>query len=64
MRIVIDTDLCQGHGVCEGEAPDVFEVDDHGQMRVLQPEPHPAAHGEVREAARYCPTKAITLVDA
>ena len=23
---MVDRDLCQGHGVCEGEAPEVFEV--------------------------------------
>ena len=26
LRIVVDLDLCQGHGVCEFEAPEVFEV--------------------------------------
>ena len=26
VRIVVDRDLCQGHGVCESEAPDVFSV--------------------------------------
>ena len=27
MRIVVDLDLCQGHGVCESEAPSVFVVE-------------------------------------
>ena len=26
MRIRVDRDLCQGHGVCESEAPTVFAV--------------------------------------
>lgn len=26
MRIVVDTDLCQGHAVCQAEAPGLFEV--------------------------------------
>ena len=26
MRVVVDLDLCQGHGVCESEAPTVFEL--------------------------------------
>ena len=30
-RIVVDRDLCQGHGVCEGEAPDVFTVSKTGR---------------------------------
>ena len=27
-RISIDRSLCDGHGVCEALAPDVFELDD------------------------------------
>jgi ferredoxin len=27
MRVLVDLDLCQGHGVCCSEAPDVFEMD-------------------------------------
>ena len=26
LRVEVDRDLCQGHGVCESEAPEVFEV--------------------------------------
>ena len=26
MRVSVDLDLCQGHGVCESEAPSVFEL--------------------------------------
>jgi len=25
-HVVVDYDLCQGHGVCESEAPEVFSV--------------------------------------
>ena len=27
LRVRVDADLCQGHGVCAGEAPEVFRVD-------------------------------------
>ena len=29
-RVEVDDDLCQGHGVCETEAPDVFAVSKDG----------------------------------
>ncbi len=38
-RIVVDRDLCQGHGVCESEAPDVFAVPKHGNVEVLRRDP-------------------------
>ncbi len=38
-RIVVDRDLCQGHGVCESEAPDVFEVSKDGVLTVLDESP-------------------------
>lgn len=31
-RICVDKDLCQGHGVCAAEAPDLFAVTDQGQI--------------------------------
>ena len=64
MRIEIDTDLCQGHGVCEVEAEDVFQVDDQGNMTVLQLTPSADLHDDVRAAAKYCPTQAIRLVES
>lgn len=63
MRIVIDWDLCQGHGACTGEAPEVFTVTPKGEMTVLQERPDPSLRAKVESAAQYCPTGAITLVD-
>lgn len=62
-RIAIDSDLCQGHGVCEGEAPDVFELSKKGELTVLQPEPDESLRPQVELAAKYCPTHAITIVE-
>lgn len=62
-RVEIDWDLCQGHGVCEGEAPDVFELSKKGELTVLQSEPDESLRPMVEAAAKYCPTHAITIVE-
>ena len=38
-RIEADLDLCQGHAMCELEAPDYFRVPKRGQVEILDPEP-------------------------
>lgn len=64
MKIKIDYDLCQGHGTCKGEAPEVFDVDeDELRVVVLQEEPTADLHEKVRAAAKFCPTQAIQLED-
>jgi ferredoxin len=57
MRIAVDRDLCQGHGVCESEAPGVFEVG------VLDTEPPENRRSELEAAVRFCPTHALSIVD-
>jgi ferredoxin len=61
MRIVVDWDLCQGHGSCMGEAPEVFEVGDDGQLKILQEHPPESMRSKIELAIRYCPTGAISL---
>ena len=58
MRIEVDLDLCQGHAMCELEAPAVFAVPKKGKVTLLDPDP-PESRTRGREAAvRYCPTQA------
>jgi ferredoxin len=58
-RISIDRSLCNGHGVCEALAPDVFELADDG-LAVVRTEL--SADEAVREACDSCPMGAISLV--
>jgi ferredoxin len=60
MRISVDMDLCQGHGVCCSEAPSLFELDGD-KVRVLEAQPKPEFHAAARLAAKYCPTRAISI---
>ena len=63
MRIVVDRDLCQGHGVCESEAPGVFEVGQDHQVVVLLEEPPDDRRAELEAAVRFCPTHALSIVE-
>jgi sterol 14-demethylase len=62
-RIVVDRDLCQGHGVCESEAPDVFAVSKKGELTVLVEQPPAAQWAALDAAVKYCPTHALSIVD-
>jgi sterol 14-demethylase len=63
MRIEVDRDLCQGHGVCENEAPAVFRVSKAGELTVLQETPPETERSAVAAAVKYCPTHALTIVE-
>lgn len=63
MRIELDLDLCQGHAMCELEAPDVFEVPHKGRARLLDPAPPEELRPQAEAAVRYCPTRALKIID-
>ncbi len=64
LRVRVDLDLCQGHGVCVGEAPEVFALDPKElQVRVLEARPDPTLRAKVEAAVRHCPTRAIAIVE-
>jgi ferredoxin len=63
-RVELDLDLCQGHAVCEDEAPEVFSVDDndHVTLKMTELPDDPELLARVETACTYCPTRAITVV--
>ncbi|MBX3313135.1 MAG: ferredoxin [Actinobacteria bacterium] len=64
MRIVLDTDACQGHGRCYALSPDLFDTDDDGYAVLLVDGEVPAgAEDAARLAADNCPEFAITIED-
>jgi ferredoxin len=64
MRVEADLDLCQGHGMCAVEAPDVFALGkgDH-HVRILRAEPDGSRREAVQNAVRYCPATALAVHD-
>ncbi len=62
VRIEVDRDICQGHGMCEMEAPDIFraQVD---TVDILDASPDASHRDAVERAVQYCPTQALRIID-
>ncbi len=65
MKVLVDRVRCEGHGVCESAAPELFALDEDGEL---------IAHYEGRDipehlresaddAVRVCPVAALTIVE-
>ncbi|BBY19447.1 ferredoxin [Mycolicibacterium litorale] len=62
-RIELDEELCQGHAMCELEAPDVFKVPKRGVVEIVDPEPSDELREAVELAVDMCPTRALSIVE-
>jgi sterol 14-demethylase len=64
VRISVDLDLCQGHQVCVGEAPEVFGIErvDGADKVVLKSEVADSdLRAKVELAVEHCPTRALKI---
>jgi ferredoxin len=60
-RVKADLDLCQGHAMCELEAPDYFRVPKRGKVEILDAAPPDDARREIEQAVIACPTQALSI---
>jgi ferredoxin len=60
-KIEVDPDLCQGHAMCELEAPDYFAVRRRGKVEILDPTPPDDARDAIERAVQMCPTQALFI---
>jgi sterol 14-demethylase len=65
MRVRVDLDLCQGHGLCQEEAPEIFRVVDrpgaYARVELILEQPPEELRQKALAAARYCPNRVITI---
>lgn len=61
MKIIVDRNRCTGLGICESLAPDVFEVNDEGELVLRTGEVPDGQLTEVEEAVAGCPTEALRI---
>lgn len=64
MKIAVDRDKCVSLGICEGLAPDLFVLNDDGELEVDEANEIAAADIEqVRSAVSGCPVNALALIE-
>jgi ferredoxin len=63
VRIAVDRDLCDGHGMCEAMAHEYFELDDDDVMHLLDESPPESERAKVHAAVQACPALALSLQD-
>lgn len=64
MKVLLDMELCQGHGQCVLFAPKVFALDGKtGLAVVLVERPDDSLRASAIDAARACPVRAITFAE-
>lgn len=63
LRVEIDHGRCSGLGLCEAEAPEIFEVQEDGSLTLLEPAPSEDRRAACEAAVASCPTEALRLVE-
>jgi len=61
MRLEVDWDRCEGHGMCVQAAPEMFYHDDNGDMHLYHDDVPPELEAKVAAAARVCPMIALKV---
>lgn len=62
MRIEVDRHRCEGFGMCEEVAPDLYALDDDGNLQVHEGDLAPGVEARAASGARVCPVAALKLV--
>jgi ferredoxin len=63
VRLVVDRDICVTHAQCVLAAPEIFRLDQNGEMVCVR-EPHETLRYRAEAAVAMCPTQAITIEDS
>ena len=60
-HVDVDRDRCEGHGLCEQTAPEVYRLDDDGELEVLVEDVPAALVPKAEAGARVCPVAALRV---
>lgn len=63
MKVIADYDKCEGHGLCTQQAPDIFELDDNGDLVHKLDDADVPVHlvDAASSAVSVCPVVALRL---
>lgn len=63
MKVSVDRSLCEANEVCIGIAPDVFELDDDEELRIIRPTLPDDEVERVSQAVASCPKNALRMTE-
>ncbi|WP_185443748.1 ferredoxin [Kribbella qitaiheensis] len=63
MEIEVRRSACEGHGLCEQTAPEVYELDDEDYVRLRVSEIPESLQVAAAAGARVCPVAALRVRD-
>jgi len=61
MKVSVDRGICVSHGQCEFAAPEVFTINDDGDLE-LDENPPESERTNVEQAIAACPVRALSSV--
>jgi ferredoxin len=59
--VEVDKDLCQGHAMCELEAPDYFKVPKRGPVEIVNARPPDRVREQIENAVDACLCRALSI---
>ncbi len=62
MRIEAEIGRCEGHGMCAHVAPEVYALDDEGEVVLLHPDVPPELAAKAEAGARACPIAVLKVI--
>lgn len=63
MRIIVDTEACTGHAMCQAQNSEVFVLDDLGYNTTPVIEVDVANEDAARRGVLACPERAMTIAE-
>lgn len=63
MKITADQSKCLAYGNCIAAAEELFDLDEHSLVIVLDEQPPAELTDKARRAAALCPVQAISIQD-
>jgi ferredoxin len=61
VRVEVNPNVCEGHGLCNTTAPEVYDLDEEGYCLIHTPDVPPELESKAVEGAYACPVSAITV---
>jgi ferredoxin len=63
VKVSVDRELCEAHGVCMSVEPSVFDLGDDDLLVILDETPPEEKRSAIEQAVIRCPRQALTLQD-